>query len=262
MTAAQRAFFRAAPGYGELFRALIERDLRVRYRRSALGIAWTMLQPLLMMAVLTLVFSGIFRSSIENYPAYALPGLLFWNFFSQSVGASMRSLQANASLLTKLPVSPFVFPVAAVLAGVVNLVLALVPMLAILAAMGHPWSLSLLALPGAVLIATVFTVGTGLMLAPLAAFFSDTVEIVGVLLTALMYATPIIYPASIVPAEYAWLVAWNPLRPILEALRTPVYLGQWPTLGTWLVASSLAVLCLIVGIVTFRRHSWRVAYHV
>src|SRR3954470_10908528 len=123
--------------YRDLVFALVARELKVRYRRSAIGFTWTMLQPLLMMLVLQVVFNSLFRFKLPegtNCPVYALSGILFWNFFSQSIVASMNSLRGNSPILRKLPVPKAVFPLATVISGVINLVLALVPLLLIMAA--------------------------------------------------------------------------------------------------------------------------------
>src|SRR5436305_14414173 len=158
--------------YRDLVRALVSRDLKVRYRRSTLGFVWTMLQPLLMMLVLRMVFSKLFQSGsaevTRSYPVYALAGILFWNFFSQSIVSSMNSLRGNAQLLQKLPVPKAVFPVATVISGVVNLLFALVPMVGILLVLHHRLNPSLLFLPVSILLATLFTLGAGLLLSPLA----------------------------------------------------------------------------------------------
>ena len=248
--------------YRDLVAYLVARDLKVRYRRSSIGFAWTMLQPLLMMLVLSIVFANIFRFDVDNYAVYALAGILFWNFFSQSITTSMNSLRANAALLTKLPVPKVVFPLSTVLAGLVNLLLALVPLFAILLVTGHPLRPSLLFLPVAVLIAATFTFGAGLLLSPLAAFFSDIVELVGVLLTLAMYLTPIFYPMSIVPEHLRWLVRFNPLRSILEVFRDPIYYGKVPPLSHLAVACGVAAVALLVGAVSFRRSSHRIAFYV
>lgn len=248
--------------YRDLVGYLVARDLKVRYRRSSIGFAWTMLQPLFTMLVLNLVFAHIFRFQLDNYAIYALAGILFWNFFSQSIVTSMNSLRANAGLLTKLPVPKAVFPLSTVLSGLVNLVLAMVPLLAILLATGHPLRPSLLFLPVAILIATTFTFGAGLLLAPLAAFFSDIVELVTVLLTLAMYLTPVFYPMDIIPENLRWLVRFNPLRSILEVFRDPIYYGKVPPLSHLAVAVGITLVVLAVGIVAFRRSSDRIAFYV
>jgi ABC-2 type transport system permease protein len=246
----------------DLIRALVLRDLKVRYRRSTLGFLWTMLQPLLMMLVLQLVFATIFRFEVANYAVYALSGILFWNFFSQSIIASMNSLRGNAHLLQKLPVPKAVFPVATVISGVVNLLLALVPLFGILVATGHPLQPALLFLPVAIVLAALFTLGAGLLLSPLAVFFVDVVEMVGVVMSLLMYLTPVFYPMEILPESFRWVVRFNPLRSILEVFRDPIYWGKIPPLSHLLVALAIAILALVVGGLFFRRSSDRIPFYV
>lgn len=250
--------------YRDLVRALVARDLKVRYRRSAIGFVWTMLQPLLMMLVLQLVFSQLFtmRLAYGNYPVYALSGLLFWNFFSQSIVASMNSLRGNAQLLQKLPVPKAVFPLATVLSGVVNLSFALIPLLLILLLTEHKLPPTLLFLPVAILLAAVFTLGAGLLLAPLAVFFSDVVELIGVILMLLMYLTPVIYPKEIVPERLRWIVRFNPVRSILEVFRDPIYQGEVPPLSHLTVSIVIAALALLIGTWVFRRSSDRIPFYV
>ncbi len=248
--------------YRDLVRALVVRDLKVRYRRSTIGFLWTMLQPMFTMLVLTLVFSKVFRFSLPHYPVYALAGIMFWNFFSQSVTTAMNSLRGNAQLLTKIPVPKAVFPLATVIAGVINLLFALVPLFAILLITGHPIRLAVLFLPVAILIAALFTLGAGLLLSPMAVFFYDTVEMVTVVLTLLMYMTPVFYPMDIVPAKYLWVVRYNPLRSVMEVFRDPIYFGKIPPLPHLAVALGVAAIALVVGIIAFRRSSDRIPFYV
>jgi ABC-2 type transport system permease protein len=248
--------------YRDLVWYLVARDLKVRYRRSTIGFLWTMLQPLLTMGVLAVVFSAVFRFEIKNYPVYALSGILFWNFFSQSVVSSMNSLKTNAGLLRKLPLPKAVFPVAAVISGLVNLLLALIPLFAILIATGHPLRPALFFLPVSILLAVAFTLGAGLLLSPLAAFFSDVVELVNVLLMLGMYLTPVFYPQEIIPLDYRWVVRFNPLRSVLEVFRDPIYFGKVPPLSHLAVTLVIAVLALLIGVVAFRRSSDRIAFYL
>lgn len=248
--------------YRDLIRALVARDLKVRYRRSGIGFLWTMLQPLLTMLVLTLVFSALFRFDLPNYPVYALAGIMFWNFFSQGITASMNSLKGNAQLFTKVPVPKEVFPVATIIAGVINLLFAMVPLFGILLVTGHPIRLAILFLPISILLAALFTLGAGLLLSPLAVFFHDTIEMIGVLLTLLMYLTPLFYPMEIVPESFRWVVRFNPIRSVLEVFRDPIYHGKIPPLTHLGVAAVITVIALLVGIVAFRRSSDRIAFYV
>ena len=252
--------------YRDLIKALVARDLKVRYRRSAIGFLWTMLQPLLMMLVLRTVFSSLFQAQSaevpNNYAVYAMSGILFWNFFSQSIVASMNSLRGNAGLLEKLPVPKAVFPLSTVISGLINLVLALVPLFAILIATGHPLRPALFFLPVAILLVALFTLGAGLLLSPLAVFFSDVVELIGVMLTLMMYLTPVFYPKDIVPENYRWIVRFNPIRSILEVFRDPIYQGEIPPLSHLTVSVVIVLLVLAVGGFVFRRSSDRIPFYI
>ena len=248
--------------YRDLVLALVARELKVRYRRSAIGFTWTMLQPLLMMLVLQVVFSALFRFQLANYPVYAMAGILFWNFFSQSVVSSMNSLRGNALLLKKVPVPKAVFPIATVASGVINLVFALVPLLLILVITGHPLTPSLLFLPVAILLAALFTLGAGLLLSPLSIFFNDIVEMITVILSVLMYLTPIFYPKEIVPAKMRWIVRFNPLRSILEVFRDPIYYGKVPPLSHLTVSCLIVLVALTVGAWAFRKSSDRIPFYI
>ena len=248
--------------YRDLVATLVVRELTVRYKRSTIGFVWTMLQPMLTMVVLHVVFSTMFRFEVANYPVYVLAGVLFWNFFSQSIISSMNSLRGNAGLLKKLPVPQAVFPLATVAAGVINLVLALVPLFVVLVVTGHPLTPALLFLPVAIAIATLFTLGAGLLLSPLAVFFYDVVEVVGVLMMLGMYATPIFYPMSIVPERFRWLVRFNPVRSILETFRDPIFYNKVPPLSHLAVATTVAVLVFLIGVWSFRRSTDRIPFYV
>ncbi len=252
--------------YRDLIAALVSRELKVRYRRSALGFLWTMLQPLMMMLVLHMVFSTAFKMKFEvggNYPVYVLAGILFWNFFSQSIVASMNSLKANALLLRKLPIPKEIFPLATVLSGVINLCLALVPLLLIMVVTGQPLRPALLFLPISILLAATFTLGAGLLLSPLAVFFSDVVELIGVVLSILMYLTPIFYPKEILAnTRYFNLVRFNPVRSILEVFRDPIHQGEVPPLSHLTVCLGITLIVFVVGAVAFRRSSDRIPFYI
>lgn len=248
--------------YRDLISTLVARDLKVRYRRSAIGFLWTMLHPLMMMLVMSFVFSQLFRMDLPNFPVYALAGIVFWNFFSQAVVASMNSLRGNASLLTKLPVPKAVFPVATVFASVVNLLCALVPLFLIMMIMGHPLSPSLALVPVAIVLATCLTLGAGLLLSPLAAFFTDTVELVAIVLNILFFLTPVFYPLSIVPEHMRWVVEANPLYWVLDVFRLPIYSGLLPSAATLAMAAGVAILVLVIGAASFRAMSHRIALYL
>ncbi len=246
----------------DLIAELVARDLKVRYRRSAIGFLWTMLQPLVMMLILQAVFSTAFRFDLPGYPVYALVGVLFWNFFSQTIVASMNSLRGNATLLQKFPIPRWVFPLATVLSGVVNLCFALVPLFAIVLATGHPLTSAVAFVPVAIVVVATFTLGFGLLLSPLSVFFADVVEIVAMVLTMVFYLTPVFYPLSILPPAIGEIVRANPVGLMLEVLRAPIYASAIPAWSELALAIAVALLALAIGAEAFRRSSDRIPYYL
>jgi homopolymeric O-antigen transport system permease protein len=252
--------FHGMLGYRDLILALVARELKVRYRRSALGFVWTMLHPVLMTLVLHFVFGSLFRAELARYPVYVLVGILFWNFFSQTLVASMNSLRGNAPLLQKLPLPGAIFPLATLLAGVVNLVLALVPLIVVLMFLQPSPGFALLFVPVAIVLLAVFTLGVGLLLAPLAVFFTDVIEMTGMVLGLVLYLTPTFYPVSILPGRAGLLVRSNPLYWLLEAFREPICQGRLAS-GTQLAGCVGAALAsLLIGALAFRRSAARIPY--
>jgi ABC-2 type transport system permease protein len=164
--------------------------------------------------------------------------------------------------VTKLPVPKAVFPIATVISGVVNLLFAMVPLLLIILVTGHPLRPAIAFLPVAILLAALFTLGAGLLLSPLAVFFYDTIEMIGVLLTLFMYMTPIFYPMSIVPEPYIIAVRYNPIRSVLEVFRDPIFYGKIPPITHLSVAVAVTLLLLVVGALAFRRNSDRIPFYV
>lgn len=248
--------------YRSLLRNLIARDLTVRYRRSALGVAWTMLNPLLMMVVFTLVFAHFLRFAIDHFPIYFLCGFLLWNFFAQATSWSTACFLGYAPLLRKIYLPKAVLVLATVCSGLVNLLLALIPLALLMLIEGHPFSPSLAFVPVAMALAAAFALGVSLLLAPLCAMFGDVAQIYQVLLVAWMYLTPIFYSVEIIPPEYRLLVAANPMTHFVEAFRAPIYRGALPDGGTVLGATAAATAALAIGWATFRRYSDRVAYYL
>jgi len=248
--------------YRELLAKLISRNIKTRYKRSVLGIAWTMLNPLMMMIVMTLVFSNIFRTNLEHYPVYLLSGLVFWNFFAQTTSSAMNELVWGGSLMTRIYLPRSIFAFTALGTGVVNLGLSLIPLMLIMLVTGAPVRLSLFCLPLSILLVAMFSLGVGLFLSALGVYFADVLEMYQIVLMAWMYFTPIIYPIEIIPANYTWLFHLNPLYPLLEVFRQPIYLGKLPALPTLLIACLLSSFTLVLGWWFFTRKADEFAYRV
>lgn len=233
--------------FGDVLQELVKRDIKVRYKRSVLGIFWTMLNPLLMMVIMTIVFENLFRQTIANFPIYVLSGYVVWAFFSQSTMSASTSVLDSAGLTRKVYLPPALLPLASIVSALINLVLSLIPLLLLMLVMGGTFSPALLVLPASFLLLALFAYGLGLILAASSVFFRDTVYTYGVLLVAWMYLTPLFYPAEIIPQRWAPLIQLNPVYHLVELVRAPVYAGQLPAPTHLAAAAAFSIITVLVG---------------
>lgn len=237
---------RALWAYRGLVHELVVRDIKVRYKRSVLGIAWTMLAPLLNMIALTLVFSTILKQQITNYPVFFMTGAIFWAFFSQSTSAAASQTQDSNEIAKRIYIPRSVFVAAAVGVGLVNLALSIVPLVLILVVTGFPLYTTWAFLPVAVFIGTLFSAGVGLFLFAFASRFSDVREMYLVLVQTWFFLTPIVYHPAIVPPKFRFALWLNPLYYLVQTFRKPIYDGVLPSPA--LVGSSFALsLAVFIG---------------
>jgi len=239
---------------------LIVKDLKVRYKRSSIGFIWVMLNPLLTMAVLTLVFSEVFRFNLDHYAAQLLGGTLVWNLYAQGTNASMASLQGNGIILRKLYVPPSVFVASAIGSALVNFVFALAPFLLVTLYNGVSPSFTWLFMIVPAVLATLFSFGLGLIVAALVAFFNDIFEIYQVLLSAYYFLTPIFYPLSSLPEPLRSMEQYNPMYLFIDMFRAAVIHDTLPGLRELLVAAAIALGTLLVGWVIFTRVEGKFVY--
>jgi ABC-type polysaccharide/polyol phosphate export permease len=241
---------------------LIARSVKTRYKRSVLGVAWTMVNPLLTMLVLTLVFSTIFRFPTRQYALYVLSGLILWSFFSQSTTAAIGDLLWSGNLIGRVVLPKTVFAIAAVGTGLVNLVLALAAYSVIALALGSPPGPSALLLPLPMLSAAFFAAGIGLLLSGAAVYFADVLPTYEVLLTAWMYLTPVIYPFEVMPASVQAVLRLNPMFYLVTAFRSVLYEGRVPDPATLAIGFGCGLGMLILGWWSFTRRSREYVYRV
>lgn len=233
--------------YRFLISQLLRRDIVTRYKRSVLGIGWTMLNPLGTMIVLSIAFSQLFKST-PGYPAYVLSGLLAWNFFSQASNASMINLIWGEGLLKRIYLPRTSFALSAIGTGLVNTVLSIAPMILVMLIFKVKITLTILFLPVPLLILAMFTLGIGLLVSTFAVYFPDIAEMYQIVLTAWMYLTPIIYPEEILPDKIHFLVAsLNPMYSIVKLFRIPLYYGRMPTFLEWFIPFFIALVFLLAG---------------
>ena len=246
--------------YRGLVHELVIRDIKVRYKRSVLGMIWTMLAPLLNMIALTLVFSAILKTAIDNYPVYFMAGQIFWSFFAQTTTAAASQSQSSNDMAKRTFIPRSVFVAAVVGGGLVNLALSLVPLILIIAATGFPLHATWIFLPVSILITTIFSAGASLILFTITSRFSDVREMYTVLVQTWFFLTPIVYHPSIVPLKYRVALWLNPMYYLVQVFRKPIYDGTIPAASLVLVSLALSAVVLVSGWVYFCRRTDRMAY--
>lgn len=240
--------------YQFLIRQLISRDFKTKYKRSVLGILWSFLNPLLMMSVQYLVFSTIFKSNISNFALYLLTGIVCFNFFSEATSMSLVSIVGNASLITKVYVPKYIYPVTRVLSSGVNLLFSIVPLFGFMLLTGTPFRPALLLLPFGVLCLLMLCTGMGLLLSTSMVFFRDTQFLWNVVSMLWMYLTPIFYPVSIIPDQWLTLYKCNPLYHIIRFFRILIIDGVSPEPKAYLLCFLVSAVPLLIGVLIFRRN--------
>lgn len=247
--------------YRYLLGNLIERDIKVKYRRSILGILWSVLNPLLMMAVISTVFStlfgmkGKFGGLSVPFHIYYLAGATIYNFISEATSTSMMSVFSAAQLIKKVYIPKYIFPVEKCLFAFVNLLFSLIAVIIVMLVSGVKFTFMALLFPVPLIYALVFSIGMSLLLSALTVFFRDIVHIYGVFLTAWLYATPIIYPVTILKdhPKLMLLMSLNPMYYFVEYFRKVVLYAELPGLKDNLVCIGVSLVMLGVGILVFKQ---------
>ncbi len=238
--------------HGFLLCQLVERDFKTRYKRSVLGVLWSLLNPLLTMAVQYLVFSALFRSEVEDYPLYLLSGIVCFGFFTEASASALSAVVGNAALITKVRAPIGIYPLSRVTSAAVNLSFSLVPLLLAAALRGKLRPAALL-LPLALALLAAFSLGVGLVLSSLMVFFRDTQFLWSVVSMLWMYLTPVFYPISILPAALRRVVAVNPLYHLIGFVRTLLLTGAVPPAAEWAACLLPSAAALLLGTAVFHR---------
>ncbi len=232
---------------------LVKRDLKKKYRGSFLGIIWTILNPLLMMSVLTVVFSNLFRFDIKNYPLYLITGQVLFNFFSESTSISMLSIISNAQLIKKIYIKKWLFPLSSVVFSFINTIFSIIAIFIIVILTGGKVYLTFLFIPLILFYLFLFSLGFGMILASISVFFRDVTHLYNIFLTLIMYLTPIFYPENIIPKSYKSLISLNPLLHYVKYFRKIVFEGVFPNITLNITCFVIGVVTLFIGVLVFKK---------
>lgn len=247
-------FVHAMTQYQFLIKQLVGRDFKVKYKRSVLGVAWSFFNPLLTMMVQYVVFSTLFRSNIENFQVYLMTGIVFFNFFLEASSLGLSSITGNASLIKKVYIPKYIYPVSRVLSALVNFAISLIPLLLVMLVAGVPYRLSLLLLLYDLVCLVGFATGMALLLSTSMTFFQDTLHLWGVISMMWNYLTPIFYPETIIPLTLLPLFRMNPMYQYITFARTCILDGVSPEPQSYLWCILSSLLALALGVSVFRKH--------
>jgi ABC-type polysaccharide/polyol phosphate export permease len=257
--------------YKFLMSQLILRDFKIKYKRSVLGVVWSLLYPILMMAVMALVFSNMFRFQVEgvSYLVYLLTGIITFQYFSEASNLAMTSVVNNFTLINKVYIPKYIFPLAKCLFVGINFLLSLIPwfLIIVLTQFGlgnYPASINIyyLILPFIFVCLLLFTVGMGFFLSCVSVFLRDVFYIYGIVLTIWQYFTPIFYSIEIIPAKLQFFFQFNPIYQFLEASRTIVLYGQCPTALNLILCAVYAIIAMVVGCIVFKKNQDKFIYYI
>jgi lipopolysaccharide transport system permease protein len=239
--------------YVGLVRTLTVKEFKLRYRNSVLGFVWSLLNPLAMMIILTLVFSTLLRSGAKNFPVFLLPALLAWRFFSVGTNMSLWSIIGNSTLVTRIYFPRWLLVLSNNLANLIGSSLEFAAVFPLLVFLGMNVTVFVLLLPVILILEFVLIVGVSLILAPLNVYYRDIGQIWDIALQAGFFLTPILYDASLIPRRYLVAYSLNPMTRVIGSIREILYYGTLPTIADFATILTSELLLLVVGYLVFRR---------
>lgn len=239
--------------YEFLIKQLVVRDFKTKYKRSVLGYLWSFLNPLLTMLVQYVVFSNLFKQDIKNFPVYLLVGTILFSFFQEAVGQGLNSILVNASLITKVYMPKYIYPVTKVISSSINLLISILPLIIVTLLTGTKITFAILLLPFVLICLILFCVGLSLMLSSAMVFFRDTQYLWGIATLIWMYATPLFYPENIIPEKYQIIQKINPLYHMIKFTRIVLIDGVSPEPRRYVYCLVSAIVACVIGTVVFKK---------
>jgi len=245
--------FKTINKYRSLVGELVSRDLKTKYRRSILGFIWSILNPLLMMIILTVVFTNIFGYTDNTFPIYVLSGQIVFSFFSDSTSMAMSSVVDASALIRKVYIPKYIFPISRVISSFVNLTFSLVAVVIVMFVLKIHVTPSILFFPIPLIYVFLFSIGIGLILSSIAVYFRDMIHLYGVLLTALMYVSAIFYKAEdIINKPFiGFLLKMNPIWHFIDMFRNAILFGKIPNIHDNFVCVGFITVSILMGSIVF-----------
>jgi ABC-type polysaccharide/polyol phosphate export permease len=262
MTNKLNAFLSELYGSRNVLQRLVAQQLILRYRRTLLGYLWTLINPLLMMSVMAVVFSTLFKSDLKTFAVSLFAAMIPWNFFSSVVTQSGTSFINNEGLIKKIYLPKVIFPLSIAIALLIDSLLSFLALFVIILAIGGVLSWSLLFLPVSFLLLFVFAMGLGLIMSIATVFFRDLQHVVLIAMQGLFFLTPILYKHDALMGKVAWLVGMNPVTPFIALFRVPLIEAALPSGTVLLQAAAISVSTMVIGLFTFLRQEKNIVFRL
>ena len=241
---------------------LVWQQLVLRYRRTLLGYLWSLINPLLMMSIMAVVFSTLFKADLKTFTVFLFAGMIPWNFFSSAVIQSSSAFINNESLIKKIDLPKIIFPLSTCISLLVDSILSFFTLFIIILIIGGTLSWAVLFIPIAYVLLLLFTFGIGLLISVATVFFRDLQYIIVIAMQGLFFLTPIFYKRDAITGGVKFLVNLNPITTFIELFRAPLYLSTLPALTVILKAVALAVMAMTIGLVFFLKHEKKVVFRL
>ncbi len=241
-----------------LLEEIVKRNFSSKYKDSVLGILWSFIKPLLIMILLTIIFSALFRQTIENYPVYVISGKCIYDFFNASTNSSVYALKSNVGILKRTAAPKHIFVLGGILSEFINFLITLILLFGVMIVTQATFRPMMILSIIPIITLVIMLTGIGLILSIICVYYTDIQHLWGVLLMALMYASAIFYPINILPEPYYSILILNPLYWFIEQFRDFIYLGTIPNIMNIVNSILLSSICLVLGIIIFKKFEKRV----
>lgn len=251
-----------ALAYRSVLWQLVRQQLILRYRRTVFGYLWTLVNPILMMSVMAVVFSTLFQQDLKTFTVFLFSGMIAWNCFNTIVVQSGQSFILNESLIRKIYLPKMIFPLSVTVALVIDSLLSFVALFAIILLIGGKLSLALLFMPIAYCLLVVFSFGVALVMSVSTVFFRDLQYVIGIIMQAWFFLTPVFYKPDSLAGKVEWLVKLNPMASFVELFRAPLSMGILPTTNVIVITSFTAMFSMIVGLLFFVRQEKKIIFRL
>lgn len=262
MNFSSRSFWIELYSTRDVIQQLIAQQLILRYRRTAMGYLWTLINPLLMMTVMALVFSAIFKADLKTFTIFLFTGMVPWNFFNSVVTQSALSFISNEGLIKKIYLPKLIFPLSLTIALFIDNILSFVVLFVLILLLGVPLSGAIFFIPIAYALLFILAFGVSLIVSTASVFFRDLQYILGIVMQGLFFLTPILYKPEALAGKVTWLVALNPLVPFIELFRAPLYMAEMPSMDAIVRSFLIAAAVFALGLLVFRRRQKDIVFRL